>query len=269
MKKFIIVFTLLIISIILYARFIGTNNYKITEHTIEIENLNESFDGFKIAQFSDLLLGSTKSISDLEDIVNEINNMDADIIVFTGDLISKSYDIKNEEIEQIKELLRKLDCTLYKYAVIGDNDLNNYKEIMTDSEFIVLDNESNYIFYEDITPIKITGITDTSNIEKALSTTDNLNTTYNIVLTHYPDYIDTLSEYNVDLILAGHSLLGQIKIPFVGGIIKKDGANKYIDNYYEVNNTKMYVSGGLGIDNNYYYRLFNKPEINLYRLSSK
>ena len=266
MKKFILVFILLIISIILYARFIGTNNYKIVEHTIEIENLSESFNGFKIVQFSDFLLGSTKTIDDLETIINEINNINADIIVFTGDLISKNYDVDNDEIELLKELLKSLNCTLYKYAVIGDNDSDNYKEIMADSDFIVLDNESAYIFYEDITPIKITGITDTSNVEKALSTTDNLETTYNIVITHYPDNIDELSKYDVDLIIAGHSLLGQIRLPFIGGIIKKEGAKKYIDNYYEVNNTKMYVSSGLGIDNNYYYRLFNKPEINLYRL---
>ena len=158
---------------------------------------------------------------------------------------------------------------MYKYAVIGDSDSDNYKEIMTDSDFIVLDNESTYIFYEDITPIKITGITDTSNVEKALSTTDNLDTIYNIVITHYPDNIDEISKYDVDLVIAGHSLLGQIRLPFVGGIIRKDGAQKYIDNYYEINNTKMYVSSGLGIDNNYYYRLFNKPEINLYRLKTK
>lgn len=269
MKKVIIVLILIIIGIILYARFIGPQNYKIVEHTIEIENLSEPFNGFKIVQFSDLLIGSTKTVEDLEQIVADINKMDADIIVFSGDLVNSNYNLSNEEVEKVKELLRSLDCTLYKYAVIGDSDSDNYKEIMTDSDFIVLDNESTYIFYEDINPIKITGITDTSNVEKALSTTDNLDTIYNIVITHYPDNIDEISKYDVDLVIAGHSLLGQIRLPFVGGIIRKDGAQKYIDNYYEINNTKMYVSSGLGIDNNYYYRLFNKPEINLYRLKTK
>ena len=140
---------------------------------------------------------------------------------------------------------------------------------MTDSDFIVLDNESKYIFYKDLTPIKITGITDTSDIKKALTTTDDLDVSFNLVITHQPDNIDELVNYDVNLVLAGHSLLGQIRLPFIGGIIKKEGAKKYIDNYYEVNDTIMYVSSGLGIDNNYYFRLFNKPEINLYRLSQK
>ena len=267
MKKIILIFILLIIGIVLYARFVEPNNYKITETQIKIDNLSDAFDGFKIVQFSDLLIGSTKNISDLENIVNDINNIDADIIVFTGDLISNDYNTSENETERIIELLQSLECTLYKYAVIGDNDSNNYKEIMTDADFIVLDNSSNYIFYQDITPIKITGITDSNNIEKALEISDNLETSYNIVLTHEPDILDEIAQYDVDLVLAGHSLLGQIRIPFVGGIIKKDGAHKYVDSYYKTNNTKMYVSSGLGIDNNYYFRLFNKPEINLYRLT--
>ena len=123
---------------------------------------------------------------------------------------------------------------------------------MTDSDFIILDNESNYIFYQDITPIKITGITDVSDLEKALSISDDLDASYNIVITHQPDNIEILATYDIDLVLAGHSLLGQIRLPFIGGIIKKDGATKYIDNYYKVNDTIMYVSSGLGIDNNYY-----------------
>ena len=90
-----------------------------------------------------------------------------------------------------------------------------------------------------------------------------------IVLTHYPDYIDTIANYNVDLVLAGHSLLGQIRIPFFGGVIKKDNATKYLDSYYMVNNTKIFVSAGLGTDNNFKFRLFNKPTINLYRLNKE
>lgn len=268
MKKIIIFLIVLLIGILLYAHFIETKNFKITEQSIQA-NISESFNGFKIVQFSDLLIGSTKTIDNLEEIVNEINNLNPDIIVFTGDLIKKDYDIKDNEIEKIKELLKNLNCTLYKYATIGDNDQENYKEIMTDSDFIILDNESNYIFYQDITPIKITGITDVSDLEKALSISDDLDASYNIVITHQPDNIEILATYDIDLVLAGHSLLGQIRLPFIGGIIKKDGATKYIDNYYKVNDTIMYVSSGLGIDNNYYFRLFNKPEINLYRLTQK
>lgn len=268
MKKVIIVIVVILLSLFLYSRFINTNGFKIVENTISITNIPDAFQDFKIVQFSDLLINSTKNVNDLENIVNQINEMKPDIIVFTGDLIYRDYNISEEEIENIKVNLKKLDCTLYKYAIIGDNDAENvdlYKEIINDSGFILLDNQSSYIFYKDVTPIKITGITDINNLDNALYIADELETFYNIALTHEPDNIDTLANKDIDLVLAGHSLLGQIRVPFWGGILKKDGANKYLDDNYTTNNTQLFVSGGLGTDNNIPFRLFNKPQINLYR----
>ena len=64
MKKFILVFILLIISIILYARFIGTNNYKIVEHTIEIENLTcESLNTIINTAFNSLVSINTNTLT--------------------------------------------------------------------------------------------------------------------------------------------------------------------------------------------------------------
>ena len=269
MKKVIIVIVVILLSLFLYSRFINTNGFKIVENTISITNIPDAFQDFKIVQFSDLLINSTKNVNDLENIVNQINEMKPDIIVFTGDLIYRDYNISEEEIENIKVNLKKLDCTLYKYAIIGDNDAENvdlYKEIINDSGFILLDNQSSYIFYKDVTPIKITGITDINNVDNALYIADELETFYNIALTHEPDNIDILANKDIDLVLAGHSLLGQIRVPFWGGILKKDGANKYLDDNYTTNNTQLFVSGGLGTDNNIPFRLFNKPQINLYRL---
>lgn len=271
MKKILIGFITLIIIFILYGFLLNTQGFKVIEKKVEIDNLVTSFEGFKILQISDILIGSTKSVDDLEIIVDNINNLKPDIIVFTGDLVSSNYKLNDDEISKLKKHLNNLDCTLYKYAVMGDNDqkiIETFQEIMKQSNFIILDNESNYIFYQDNKPIKITGITNLENISKALTIEDNLDTALNLVITHYPDYADELSKENIDIILAGHSLKGQIRIPFFGGILKKENASKYLDDYYLVNNTKLYVSGGLGTEK-IQFRSFNKPEINLYRLEAK
>ena len=68
--------------------------------------------------------------------------------------------------------------------------------------------------------------------------------------------------------LAGHSLNGQIKLPFIGGIIKDKYGKKYYNEYYKLNNTDLYVSGGIGA-NKYKFRFNNKPSFNLYRLRNK
>lgn len=268
MKKVLIIALILITGVGIYGFLINPSGYIMNEENIYITDLEDSFDNFKIVQLSDTLITSSKDIKKLENITNDINELEPDIIVFTGDLISNSYTPSDEEIETIAEYLNNLECTLYKYAVMGDNDeeqIEIFQSIMNSANFTILDNESIYLFYEGNMPIKITGITNLDNLLKALTIEDDLDTTLNLVLTHYPDYLDTLAEQDIDVILAGHSLKGQIRIPFYGGLIKKDKATNYLNDYYELNNTVMYVSGGIGTEN-IKFRLFNKPEINLYIL---
>ena len=47
--------------------------------------------------------------------------------------------------------------------------------------------------------------------------------------------------------------------------MKKEGAKKYFSPYYKINDTELYISGGLG-NKDYEFRLFNHPSINFYRL---
>jgi predicted MPP superfamily phosphohydrolase len=91
---------------------------------------------------------------------------------------------------------------------------------------------------------------------------------YNIMIMHEPDYVEQLEKNNFDLILAGHSHNGQVRIPFVGAIVKPIGAKKYYKEYYKVNNTDLYISSGLGTST-LDVRLFNKPSFNFYRLTNK
>ena len=89
---------------------------------------------------------------------------------------------------------------------------------------------------------------------------------YTISLFHEPDMIDKVKNYNhVNLALSGHSHNGQVVIPKIGAVLRVDGAKKYPNSYYQVGDTKLYVSGGLGTSL-YKLRLFNRPSINLYRL---
>ena len=105
MKKILCGLILFIIIIFIYARYINTNGFKIIDNTIKIENLPKELNGFKIIQLSDVLLGSTTNLNELEDIVNSVNKLNPEIIVFTGDLIAKDKKLTIKEVETLKEIL--------------------------------------------------------------------------------------------------------------------------------------------------------------------
>lgn len=266
MKKVLIISFILIISIILYGFIINPKGFIIKSEEIKVDNLSTSFEGFKILQLSDFYLKKSNDLKAIEKIALKVKELKPDIIIFTGDLLDKENTLNNKDITKLKEILNNMETTLYKYAIYGDNDkFDEYTTIMEESGFKILDNESKYIFYKDVKPIKITGITNLIDIDNSLSL-DDLDTTLNIVITHYPDNFDTLKNKDVDIVFAGHSLNGQIRLPFYGGIIKNEGSKKYVSGNFLENNTKLYISGGISQEK-INFRLFNKPEINLYTLT--
>lgn len=267
MKKLLALISLLIVCLFLYGKYIEVKNLTIKEYTIYNEDIPDTFKDLKIVHFTDILYTS-KSDNTLDNIIKKINEQKPDIIIFGGDLFNKNEKYSDNDYEKLKEYLSKLDANLFKFAIIGDNDeffIDSYKDILYESGFTLLDNKNQLVFYKDITPINIIGVTNVDNIESLLETDITYN--YSLVITHKPDLVEKLKVFNINTILSGHSLGGIINVPFYGGLIKKDGAELYINDYYKVNNTELYISNGIGYEK-FNFRLFNTPSFNVYRFDN-
>lgn len=277
MKKFIrfLLIIILVISLtIVYARYGGTRGLITKEYKIET-NIDNSFDGLKIVHFSDLhyLRITNKEIT--KNIIKEINILNPDIVVFTGDLIDKDYNPTNTDINDLKELLLSIKSKYGKYSVIGNNDnkiRETIEDIYTNSNFILLNNDYDIIYGNNNDKLFIGGLDtysyDKSDIDKVMTYfTDNEDINYKIILVHEPDYIDIInSKYNdINLVLSGHSHNGQVNIPYVKKLFLPFGSRKYYENYYKVSSTDLYISSGLG-ESRINFRIFNKPSINFYRI---
>ena len=268
-------FLFLIISIIIiYSRYEATSNLITNEITIK-DNINESYNGLKIVHFSDLHYGRIISDEQIDKVIKEINSLKPDIVVFTGDLIDDNKNIKNDEF--LTNSLSKITAKYGKYAILGDDDYSNEEQvirILNNSDFQLLNNFYDVIFNENNEKIFIGGIGSSLKNDDDLSITmnyfeNNDANMYKILLIHEPDYIDTIiqSHDNVNLVLAGHSHLGQIRLPLLGAVVTKRGYEKYPDSHYKIENTNLYVSSGIGVSH-YNFRLFNNPSINLYRINN-
>ncbi len=269
--KVLLIIIVLFLSFYFYARYISTGGLIVKEKRIINTKIPNNFNGTKIVQFSDLLYGTTIDEKMLIKLINLINTRKPDIVIYNGNLVSTEYNINNDDQELIIKYFSKIKSTYGKYAVFGNQDNESYRTIMNQSNFKILSNNYDLIYNDNEHPIRIIGldslVRDRQNIRSAFGN-NKYNTFYTIVMMNETDSIDDVCSYNPDLVLAGNSLNGIINIPFIGGIIRKDGSTKYINSYYQVQNSDVYVTSGIGTDG-VGFRLNNHPSINFFRLSNK
>ncbi len=276
--KISIIIIITIVSFFAYTTYISSTKISVREYRIKNKKIPDNLNGLKILHFSDLHYGSTMTKDNLSDIKKKINERKPDIIVFTGDLISKKYNMKSKDTEILTNKLKELNSSLGKYAILGDEDNDKVITIFNQADFTILKNESDLIYEDNNNPILLVGLSSLINneqdIEKGFNYFDQETTNpdiYTITLVHEPDSTDDIINiYNSDLILAGHSHNGTIRLPFINySLFKANGAKKYDQNYYKIKDTKLFISGGLGTNNSSGIRLFCRPSMNLYRLSNK
>lgn len=272
LNKIILTTIIILIILVSYSTSIEPKLINIKEYKIESKLIPSSFHGTKIVHFSDIHYGTTVNKKQLEKITKKINELNPDIIVFTGDLLDKNISLTKSTEEELITYLSTLKCSLYKYAIFGDEDLDNkqYQEIMTTSGFTILDNKSIPLYYKDTTPIIIAGYNPMVSKPNYTILTDLIdnqdpNNYFKLVLTHEPDSIDKFINYNPNLVLSGHSLGGSIDLKFTKPLILPENSTKYYEDHQVIKNTDLYISNGLGTTG-LNARLLNPPSINLYRL---
>ena len=201
------------------------------------------------------------------------------IVVLTGDLFDNRYKLTSKQKQILIKNLSEIEVTIGKYAISGNHDINtDWEEVIKASDFVnlnddytsIYDDGTDYIFLAGISSsLKSDVIPKATKIENYLDTlNDEEKPIYKILLIHEPDYINKFDYSRYDLILAGHSHNGQVRLPFVGAVYTPNGAKKYYNEYYKLRDTDLYISSGLGTSK-YDFRFLNRPSFNFYRLTNK
>ena len=269
LKVFIIIITLIVL-LLLYSRFIGTTGLTTKEYTIKDNNISNDFDGIKIVHFSDMHYKRIITKDRIDKIINEINLINPDIVIFTGDLIDQDSEINEDDITYLKEVLSKINAKYGKYSVIGNHDysidIEVLRSIYKESNFKLLENSYDIIYGKNNNKLYIGGISTGAFSDTVLTKMNYNEECYKIIILHEPDYTDEIISLNPNLILGGHSHNGQVNIPYLKKYFVPTGSKKYYNEHYLVNNTNLYISSGIGVSR-YNFRLFNHPSINFYRLN--
>lgn len=274
-RSILLIATLVGCSIFLYLQ---NNLISITEVKITSSKIPSSFKGYKILQISDL---HNKKFGDNQDVlIQKIKSIDPDIIAITGDLIdSKSYDAE-VSMQLIREIVKKYPV----YFVTGNHEqwsgkYNNLEKELKKYDVNVLRNEHvgirkgeqeiNLLGIDE--PEFVTGNRDEGNIiidEIKKAKIEMQPDKYNVLLSHRPEFIKEYTNERLDLVLSGHAHGGQVRLPFIGGLVAPNQGvlPKYTAGLYVEQNTSMVVSRGLG-NSIIPQRILNRPEIVVVQLN--
>lgn len=209
----------------LYGISKGKYNFKVINIKINFTNLPEAFNGFKVIHISDIHAGSFDSLEDVKRGIDLINQQQADLICFTGDLVNND----SREIEPFMSDFKKLKSNFGIYSSLGNHDYGDYKhwdskeakqqnlEMLFSHHqamgFNLLRNE-NLTIEKDGEKLTVIGVENWGkppfpqygNLDKALINVGEND--FKILLSHDPTHWDfkvLKHPINIDLTLSGHT----------------------------------------------------------------
>ena len=236
---------------------------------LPLTKLHPDLNGFTIAHFSDIHFGPYMRGPDAQQIVDRVNSLRPDLIVFTGDFVT---ELAHDEAELITDTFRHLKAAQGVYAILGNHDHWTDAEVVDQAVraagVTLLRNENRFIEFRG-TGFWLAGVDDVweekHDLEAALlGIGDDLPV---ILLAHEPDYADVVERTGrVDLQLSGHSHGGQVRLPYYGALALPYLAHKYPFGLYQLGSTTLYTNRGVGLLAPP-VRFNCRPEITLFELS--
>lgn len=265
---------------------------QVTRYPLVYDSLPDEFNGFRIAQISDMhgkTFGSGNS-----GLARRIKALKPDVLFVTGDMLSSTVNDGGAFIDFLDRF--KNFCPVYmclgNHEQIakwlndnGDSKVDYYGFIseIKDRGVVLLDNEKTTITRGG-SSLTISGLTlelyhysrrDIEPYDENLSLTRSYiegaigkkEKGFNILLAHNPAYFKEYASWGADLVLSGHVHGGIIQVPFKGGLLSPERIffPEYDAGLFETGSSKMVVNRGLGysVIN---IRIFNRPDISFIEL---
>ena len=258
MKK-LIIFLLFFVLLVFWLLW-GNTALEVNRWVIESGKIPSSFDGFRIAQVSDL-----HNADFWEDVVDALAELEPDIIVLTGDLI----DSGKTDVEAALAFAEQAVAIAPCYAVTGNHEAwsgdawDVLRTGLLRAGVELLEDETVFLDREGET-VALLGLSDPAfgSDQAALLQELTAGEGYTILLSHRPERMVLYAEAGVDLVFSGHAHGGQFRIPFVGGLVAPDQGlfPEYDAGRFQQGDTLMLVSRGIG-NSIIPIRVNNRPEL--------
>ena len=250
----------------------GNTALEVNEYEIVSDRIPQGFDGFRVAQVSDL--HNAEFGEGNEKLMELLSLSCPDMIVITGDMI----DSRHTDIDIALEFARQIIKIAPVYYVSGNHEarVREYEDLkmgLAEAGVVVLENQKVQITQKGES-ITLMGINDPSFqtdylfgdaksvIQQAIADLQNESDGYTILLSHRPELFDLYVDSGINLVFSGHAHGGQFRLPFIGGLVAPNQGffPEYDAGLFSEGSTTMIVSRGVG-NSIIPLRFNNRPEI--------
>ena len=237
-----------------YGLVAGPAHYTVETVSLKLPRLPREFAGLRIAQISDIHMGSWMNLDRLQQAADLVLAQKPDLLLLTGDFLfgHNFNEASHGHLKDLGTILAPLAAELPSFAVLGNHDYwTNSEAVREMLSACKINDLTNTVFTltRGSENFYLCGVDDvwegTVRLENVLSQlTDN---SAAILLAHEPDFADTSAETGrFDLQVSGHSHGGQVVVPYYGPPILPLLGKKYHSGLYKVREMFQYTNRGLG-----------------------
>jgi predicted MPP superfamily phosphohydrolase len=258
----------------LYSGEIARHELSVLTPTIGIKNLPDAFQGFRIAQISDVHFDEYTEPSFVRRVVGEINRLQPDLVLLTGDFITMNpFGLRFAEgaIYRCLDVLRGISAP--RFACMGNHDsmlgapmlhpiFASYDIPLLMNQYVPIERAGQRLWLCGVGEY----LTETPDLDLTIPAAPDGPV---LLMCHTPDYADMVISHPrgrlVDMMFSGHTHGGQIRIPLLPPVHLPEGGKKYLEGLFRFNQMQLYVNRGIGAIG-LPFRLNCPPEITLFTL---
>ncbi len=221
---------------------------RIHRAALQVPRLPPPFSGTTLALLADVHHGPFTGIEYVQGLVQLTNALSPDIVMLAGDYVHRD----GQYIEPCFKALANLKSPLGVFGVLGNHDhwhgARETSRAMRAGAIVEMTNSGVWI-ERDGARLRLSGVDDlwegAQDLDRALADTRQSETA--ILLSHNPDFAETITDPRVGLVLSGHTHGGQVVLPFVGAPrVPSRYGQKYLHGLVKTPHTQVFITRGLG-----------------------
>ena len=266
-----LVFQILGTLLVIYAFCIEPLYPRVESYKVSLADRSHT-GSLRIVQLSDLHMAYYSHLE--TKVVEKVNELNPDLILFTGDFFNLSNQDDPQTILDIQRFFTQLKAKYGIFGITGSPAVDlpeSLDRLPADLGLEIIDNQSRTLSINSL-QIRLVGLSctqqpdpDSDRLKVILSRIDEDNPDATILLYHTPDIAPRISDWPIDLQLSGHTHGGQVRIPVIGPIFTASLYGlRFSSGYYQINNgIRLIISRGLGLEGNAAprVRFLSPPEI--------